>query len=98
MHVDKNATLVNIPHEPVDHEVAVENVEAMQAMIDGILQRIHDELPEGKYRDYYDAHQDEFYDWFMDGENDLYPVAAWFSSQGFDEALTDPEVFKQLDL
>ena len=98
MHVDKNATLVNIPHKPVDHEVAVKNVETMQAMIDSIMKQIHDELPEGKYRDYYDAHQDEFYDWFLDGENDLYPVAAWFSSQGFDEALTDPEVFKQLDI
>ena len=98
MHVDKNATLVNIPPEPINHEEAVKDLEAMQAMLDSIMKQIHDELPEGKYRDYYDAHQDEFYDWFLDGENDLYPVAAWFSSQGFDEALTDPEVFKQLDI
>lgn len=98
MPVNKDKTLLNVPRVEQSQEVANENVEAMQAMLDGILQRIHDKLPEGKYRDYYDAHQDEFYDWFLDGENDLYPIAAWFSSQGFDEALTDPEVFKQLDL
>ena len=98
MHVDKNATLVNIPQEPINHEEAVKDLEAMQAMVDDIFQQIHDKLPKGKYRDYYDSHRDEFWDWFMTGENDLYPVAAWFSSQGFDEALTDPEVFKQLDL
>ena len=98
MHVDKNATLVNIPQEPINHEEAVKDLEAMKAMVDDIFQRIHDELPKGKYRDYYDSHRDEFWDWFMTGENDLYPIAAWFSSQGFDEALTDPEVFKQLDL
>lgn len=98
MHVDKNAILVNIPHEPINHEEAVKDLEAMQAMVDDIFQKIHDELPEGKYRDYYDSHQNEFYDWFMTGENDLYPVAAWFYDQGFTEAIKDPEVFKQLDL
>lgn len=98
MHVDKNATLVNIPHKDCDLEESKKYVDTMQAMVDDIFQKIHDELPEGKYRDYYDSHRDEFWDWFMTGENDLYPVAAWFSSQGFDEALTDPEVFKQLDL
>ena len=90
--------LMNVKAEKISLEEAKRGVNTMQAMIDSIMKQIHDELPEGKYRDYYDAHQDEFYDWFMDGENDLYPVAAWFSSQGFDEALTDPEVFKQLDI
>ena len=89
---------MNVKAEKISLEEAKRGVNTMQAMIDSIMKQIHDELPEGKYRDYYDAHQDEFYDWFMDGENDLYPVAAWFSSQGFDEALTDPEVFKQLDI
>ena len=97
MHVDKNATLVNIPHEPVDHEVAVKNVEAMQAMVDDIFQKIHNNLPKGKYRDYYDSHRDEFWDWFMTGENDLYPVASWFYDQGFKE-VANPEIYKQLDI
>lgn len=97
MPVDKNKTLLNAPRVEQSQEVANENVEAMQAMLDGILQRIHDELPEGKYRDYYDAHQDEFYDWFLDGENDLYPVASWFYDQGFKE-VANPEIYKQLDL
>ena len=98
MHVDKNKTLLNVPRVEHSQEVANEHVEAMQDMLDSIMKQIHDELPEGKYRNYYDAHQDEFYDWFLDGENDLYPVAAWFYDQGFTEAIKDPEVFKQLDL
>ena len=97
MHVDKNTTLVNIPYKPVDHEVAVKNLETMQAMVDDIFQKIHNELPKGKYRDYYDSHRDEFWDWFMTGENDLYPVASWFYDQGFKE-VANPEIYKQLDI
>lgn len=97
MPVNKNRTLLNVPRVEHSQEVADRNLDSMQAMIDGILQRIHDELPEGKYRDYYDAHQDEFYDWFMDGEHDLYPVASWFYDQGFKE-VANPEIYKQLDL
>ena len=44
MPVDKNRTLLNVPRVEQSQEVANENVEAMQAMLDGILQRIHDEL------------------------------------------------------
>lgn len=97
MPVNKNRTLLNVPRVKRSQEVADRNLDSMQSMIDGILQRIHDELPEGKYRDYYDAHQDEFYDWFMDGEHDLYPVASWFYDQGFKE-VANPEIYKQLDL
>lgn len=97
MPVNNNRTLLNVPRVEHSQEVADRNLDSMQSMIDGILQRIHDELPEGKYRDYYDAHQDEFYDWFMDGEHDLYPVASWFYDQGFKE-VANPEIYKQLDL
>ena len=97
MPVNKNRTLLNVPRAEHSQEVADRNLDSMQSMINGILQRIHDELPEGKYRDYYDAHQDEFYDWFMDGEHDLYPVASWFYDQGFKE-VANPEIYKQLDI
>ena len=89
--------LMNVKPEKISLEEAKRGVNTMQAMIDSIMKQIHDELPEGKYRDYYDAHQDEFYDWFMDGEHDLYPVAAWFYDQGFKE-VANPEIYKQLDL
>ena len=89
--------LMDVKAEKISLEEAKRGVNTMQAMIDSIMKQIHDELPEGKYRDYYDAHQDEFYDWFMDGENDLYPVASWFYDQGFKE-VANPEIYKQLDI
>lgn len=98
MHIDKNATLVNIPHEDCNLEESKKYVDTMQAMIDGTFRKSTTSSQKASIGITMIHTKNEFYDWFMTRENDLYPVAAWFYDQGFTEAIDNPEVFKQLDL
>lgn len=78
---------------------ASRDVDAAGAMVGGwqdIVASYQKKL-KGKYLDYFNKNVDNYIDWAMDGENDSYPIAAWFYANGFDEALDD-DVFKELDI